>query len=79
MPKNLALIYISNLKPETRAEIRQAVSFAMEVWPNSHLGDYSRREDMASAFRMIRRHADQDGIHAAIGALERNAHTYVDM
>jgi len=70
---------ITNLSPETRADIRNAVALAMEYWPNAHLGDYSRQHDMRQAFRMLRSHAPVSGLHGAIGAVERSAYSHMDM
>lgn len=72
---------ICNLTHETREDIRQAVGLAMTYWPNSHLGTYSPREDMRSAFKMLRSHtAYHDGnIHAGIGALSGDAYRCADM
>jgi len=64
----------------TRTDIRRAVKLAMDYWPNAHLGDYSPREDMRSAFVMIRSHAERgDGLHAGIAAVERSAYAHADM
>lgn len=72
---------IKCLSPENREDIRHAVALAMTYWPNSHLGDYSPREDMRSAFRMLRSHTDYNGgnIHAGIGALSGDAYRHADM
>jgi hypothetical protein len=65
---------------EARDEIKNAVQRAMYYWPNSHLGAISRREDMRSAFRMIRSWAKHySDIWQGIGALERETDRYVNM
>jgi hypothetical protein len=65
---------------QTRNSIRAAVKLAMQYWPNSHLGDYSPREDMQSAFRIIRSHAEGgDGLHAGIANVEHSAYRHMDM
>jgi hypothetical protein len=51
---NKAKIIIRKILAIEREKVRDAVRLAMEFWPNAHLGDSSRREDMNSAFRMIR-------------------------
>jgi len=71
---------ISNLDADTKEAIRYQVERAMELFPNAHLGDYSRRQDMHSAFRMIRSHAEHQGyIQAGVGALSRDLYRYEDM
>lgn len=71
---------ITNLKPEIRDDIRDAVMLAMRYWPNAHLGDISPREDMRSAFKMLRSHADFYGsLYAGIGAVSGDAYRHVDM
>lgn len=62
----------------TKTAIREAVKLAMAYWPNAHLGDYSRREDMRSAFVIIRSHAERgnglvDGIHQVLTSAYRHA------
>ncbi len=64
------------MKRELKSTVRAAVLDAMEYWPNSHLGDYSRRQDMRSAFKMLRSYPD---IWEGIAALERNVSSHVDM
>lgn len=63
-----------------QADIRHAVGLAMEYWPNAHLGDRTRRQDMRSAFRMIRDHLRAGySIQAACGAVSLDAHRHADM
>lgn len=65
---------------ELKTAIREAVHYAMEYYPNSHLGDCSRREDMHSAFRVIRAHnAVKNDLWHAVGCLNRQVDSYVDM
>ena len=60
--------------------IREAVALAMDYWPNSHLGDYSRREDMQSAFRIIRSHAERgNGLQDGIANVLTSAYRHADM
>jgi hypothetical protein len=64
----------------TRSQIREAVKLAVAYWPNSHLGDYSPREDIQSAFRIIRSHAERgDGLHAGISNVLSSAYRHADM
>lgn len=63
-----------------RTDIRRAVALAVRYWPNAHLGDYSPREDIRSAFKMLRSHAAHAGnIQAGIAAVEDDAYRHVDM
>jgi hypothetical protein len=65
---------------QTRNQIREAVKLAMHYWPNSHLGDCSPREDMHSAFTIIRSHAERgDGLHAGIANVVSSAYRHADM
>jgi hypothetical protein len=64
----------------TKQTIREAVKLAVAYWPNSHLGDYSAREDIRSAFKIIRSHAERGaGLHAGIAAVESSAYRHADM
>jgi hypothetical protein len=45
---------VFNLTDEQRASIRREAARAMEYFPNAHLGDHSRREDLRSAFLTLR-------------------------
>lgn len=61
-------------------EIRTAVYMAMDLWPNAHLGDCSRQEDLKSAFRFIRRFLDRGfSISAAASELQFDTIRYEDM
>lgn len=65
---------------EAKNAIRYAVYDAMQYWPNAHLGDYSRRQDMRSAFKMIRSYAEhRNDLWQGIYALDRNAKAHMDM
>lgn len=65
---------------DTRRSIREAVKLAVAYWPNSHLGDYSAREDIRSAFIIIRGHAERgDGLHAGIANVLSSAYRHADM
>jgi hypothetical protein len=72
---------INGLDQQIRNEIRHAVSLALAYWPNAHLGTMTTREDMHSAFKMIRRHAEYHfgDLYAGIGAVERDAYRHADM
>jgi hypothetical protein len=62
-----------------RDAIRNAVSLAVRYWPNAHLGAYSPREDIRSAFRLIRSAAPRLGLLPAIGEVEADAYRHMDM
>lgn len=72
---------ITNLDTDIRSDIRQAVSLAMAYWPNAHLGTVTPRDDMRSAFKMLRSHAEYHygDLYAGIGAVERDAYRHADM
>jgi hypothetical protein len=75
-----AKITIRNICADDRERVREAVRLAMEFWPNAHLGDNSRREDMNSAFRMIRSYvAAGQSVAAAAGTLENDAYRHENM
>ena len=68
------------LDADTSQDIRNAVELAMEFWPNAHLGTNSRRQDMRSAFRMLRSWSMHDGyVQSAIGRLTSSAYSHADM
>ena len=55
-------------------ETRRAVTLAVRYWPNSHLGDYTPREDIRSAFRFIRARIDRGfSVESAASELESDA------
>ena len=63
-----------------RDDIRHAVKLAVAYWPNSHLGDYTPREDIRSAFVIIRGHAERGaGLRAGIANVESSAYRHADM
>jgi len=71
---------ITNLSREVRENIRDAVELAVHYWPNSHLGERTPREDIRSAFKMLRSHAGHhNNIHAGIGAVSGDAYRHADM
>lgn len=74
------VLVIKSLSHDEKTAIRAAVFTACEYFPNSHLGAYSRREDMRNGFKSIRRHieAGNDAFQAA-SALSCDAYRYVDM
>jgi len=68
------------MQTQTRQMVRQAASLAMDYWPNSHLGDYSRREDHRSAFLRMRASLSRgDTIQSAAGQVEADACRHMDM
>ncbi len=68
------------LDPDTADLLRDAVMDAMQFWPNAHLGTYTRRDDLRSAFRMIRSWLKAgDTIQAAIGRVANDALRHMDM
>lgn len=65
---------------DIRSDIRRAVAMAVRYWPNAHLGDFTPREDIRSAFKMLRAHARRSGnIQSGIAAVEDDALRHVDM
>jgi hypothetical protein len=65
---------------DTRNDVRHAVGLALQYWPNAHLGTNTRRDDMRSAFKMLRSWARHYGaIQPAIGEVERSAYSHADM
>ncbi len=69
---------------DPRAEMRQTVrdtfARAMELWPNAHLGDIPRLEDLQSAKRYIRSRLNIGwSLHEAVGDLQRDLDRYEDM
>lgn len=70
---------IANLTTEAREEIRDAVQLAVRYWPNDGR-ESTPREDIRSAFKMLRSHASYHGyIQAGIGAVSGDAYRYMDM
>lgn len=68
------------MTPMLKSSIRDAASRALEYWPNSHLGDRTRLQDLRSAFLMIRLHAEYTGnIWEGVYALDRDADRHMDM
>jgi hypothetical protein len=70
-----------NLSKEDREVIREAVTMAIDLWPNGHLGAHSRREDMRSAFVTLRHRITFKNMHpqAAATMLMVDAERYRDM
>lgn len=63
-----------------RRRVREVVSLAMEYWPNAHLGDQTRDEDLQSAFAFLRARLSAGyDIYAAASALEIDAYRHQDM
>lgn len=63
-----------------REDVRRAAELAMHYWPNAHLGDCSRRDDLRSAFRFMRSRLNRGWpIQSAAGDLERDAYRHADM
>ncbi len=65
---------------DTLNQVRDAVGLAVRYWPNSHLGDYTPREDIRSAFRFIRGRLNR-GVHlqAAAGEIASDAYRHANM
>lgn len=71
---------IEKLARNTRHDLRAAVNLAVQTWPNAHLGSVSPREDIRSAFTMIRREVGAgQSIQSAIGILLFDAYRHADM
>lgn len=69
-----------DIGPVTKAKVFEAVAAAKEYWPNAHLGDISPREDIASAFRIMRRRvAAGSTLYQAACAVEIDAFRHADM
>jgi hypothetical protein len=65
---------------EIRAVVETPVRLAVSYWPNAHLGDCSPREDIRSAFLLIRSAMKRgDSIQAAAGQVEFDAYRHADM
>lgn len=63
-----------------RRAVRDAASLAMRYWPNSHLGELSRRDDLRSAFRLIRNYVNRGlNVQQAAGVVEMDAYRHADM
>jgi hypothetical protein len=77
--RTILLPSIYGLDASARDEIRAAVYLAMDYWPNAHLGSISPRDDMHSAFRMIRNWQPAIGLEAAVARLESDARAHRDM
>ena len=71
---------VHDLGPLTRRVIREAASEAMDLYPNAHLGDCTRREDLRTVMRIIRQRVceGQRPIDAAQDILQ-DAYRYEDM
>ena len=50
---------ISDLGPATVTAIKEAARAAMDLYPNAHLGDMTRREDLHSVMSVIRQRVTQ--------------------
>ena len=65
---------------EMRETVRDCFARAMYLYPNSHLGTYTRREDLQSAKRFIRSRLNIGwSLREAIGDLQRDLDRYEDM
>jgi hypothetical protein len=65
---------------EIRNAVGPAVRLAVSYWPNAHLGDCSPREDIRSAFYLIRSALKRgDSIQTAAGQVEFDAYRHADM
>lgn len=68
------------MTPEIKNDIKGAVCMAVRYWPNAHLGDLSPRQDIRSAFRLIRSRLSCGWtIQSAISDLEADAYRHVNM
>ena len=68
------------MNQQIKDDTKRAVRMAVRYWPNAHLGDISPRDDVKSAFRMIRaRLSDGWSVQAAIGAVEDDAYRHANM
>ena len=68
------------MTPNAKQDVRRAAELAMCCWPNAHLGDYSRRDDLRSAFRLMRSRLRHGlSIQAAAGAVEMDAYRHANM
>lgn len=71
---------VRGLTAEMRASIKNAARDAMEFWPNGHLGEYSRRSDLRSAFGVMRRRFnDGEPITIAAAYVATDAQHHQDM
>lgn len=71
---------IRQLTPDEVANVRDAVADCRAYWPNAHLGDTPPRQDIRSAFKMIRdRVMGGVSIGSACADLRLDAARYVDM
>lgn len=70
---------ILNLTADDREAIRTAVHEAMDLWPNAHLGDQTRRQDMRAAFMFLRMNAEGGSIQRACNRLMMDTIRYEDM
>lgn len=70
---------IRDLDATERRLVRSAVRLAVRYWPNSHLGAYSPREDIRSAFKRIRSHEPIIGLLPAVYDIEDDAYRHADM
>jgi hypothetical protein len=63
-----------------RETVRPAVELAVRYWPNAHLGDYTPRQDIRSAFHLIRSAMNAgETIQSAAGRVEMDAYRHADM
>ncbi len=70
---------INGLYPVERANIRYAVHLAVAYWPNAHLGEYSRLEDIRRAFQQLRASMDVLSPGVAATNLLIDAYRHQDM
>jgi hypothetical protein len=74
-------VRILGITARDREDIIRVVKRAMHYFPNSHLGDVTPREDMRSAFAMIRREmVDFDAsLSVALERFDDDINRYKDM
>lgn len=78
--KTFDLPTIFDIGPVTRRAVREAVAACVQYWPNAHLGEVSPREDLASAFRIMRRRVGSgQSLYQAATYLSDDAMRHVDM
>ncbi len=68
------------LTADSRHTVRNAVELAVRYWPNAHLGDYTPREDLRSAFKFLRVRLNRGApLQLAAAELETDAYRHADM
>lgn len=74
------LPHVFDIGPVSKQAVREAVSLCRAYWPNALLGYIPPREDIASAFRTIRRRvASGETLFQAASYLQHDAYRHADM